>query len=128
MTYTPEQIREMLDAATPGPLEWIGGLEQIGADYKTVIDTEVSCGMYCSGGQWSPSMNIGAGDRTLFANAYVVIDQLLAENARLRGALEEIAESDHPRGRLATYSEGDRTNAGTSALRHIARAALGDGQ
>jgi hypothetical protein len=53
---------------TPGPWEWTGNaLDQKENPYKEVIGTDVHCGGYCLGGQWSP--HISDADKALIAAA-----------------------------------------------------------
>ena len=93
MIYTPEQIREMLDAATPGPWganEWYntdeGGWAAVGPHHQ-VTHEEAMDGL--DDEPDGISHERAKADAQIIAAAPTIIRELLTENERLRGVLEE---------------------------------------
>ena len=115
MIYTPEQIREMLDAATPGPYRL-----QRNVAWVFAPDGDREVAVHCTPLDEAWTANAGnyrkqqIANAELFAAAPTVVRELLTENARLRGALEPFAH-------FACDPPCDCHNC-------VARAALGDGK
>jgi len=118
---------------TPGPWAWCGTtLDQTENPYKEVIGNDVSCGMYCLGGSWSPS--IPDADRALIAAAPDLLAetaQLRAEVERLKAALEALTEHSANVNTafyvIGTSKAMKAAMGGQKALLDAARAALGKG-
>jgi hypothetical protein len=70
------EIRALCDGATPGPWAWSGN-DIDGGEHglESVIEMEVSCGVYCLGG--SVSMRASGADRAFIAAARTALPRLL---------------------------------------------------
>lgn len=79
---------------TPGPWQWVGNdLDQIGADYKSVLGTTVICGKFCYGA--TVEMTISEEDKKLIAAAPDMATALLfiVENVKLISAYRLVIEA-----------------------------------
>ena len=123
MIYTPEQIREMLDAATPGPWganEWYntdeGGWAAVGPHHQ-VTHEEAMDGL--DDEPDGISHERAKADAQIIAAAPTIIRELLTENERLRSALQP----------FANFACDPRTRTRPCDCHNcVARAALGDGK
>lgn len=106
MTYTTDEIRAMLAAATPGPWVWDGD-DLVGHDHDFVIRRFDYEGHYFVGKNWDGNQNLTAAARTIAALAIAQaeeIERLRKAFGILEDALQE-AGDDYPGSSMQQWAQ-----------------------
>lgn len=91
MTIDIEALRKAAMAATPGPWQLVGTVEQVGGEYEDIIPTDVDCMTHCYGG--SPVRAKQSDLEFIAAANPAAILELIAQRDALLTALERFIDS-----------------------------------